>query len=251
MGRDDKAPEGGGAVERGVRVDADLGIVALHLARRRGEIVGVERVAHVIGRDAERGHPDRIEPDAHGEGLPAQDLRIGDAVDRLQAGLHDAREIVGDLRGRHHVRIERQVHQGEALPGLLDDDGIVGFARQQAAHLVDLRERVGHRPVGIGVEAQVEGDRRDVLLRGRDERVDALGARDRLFDRRRDEALDHVGRRAGIGGRDRDRRIRRLGKLADLQFQPRHAADQQDEQADDARQHGPSDEEISERVHRR
>ena len=40
----------------------------------------------------------RIEPDAHGESLAAEDLRVGDAVDRLQARLDDARQIVGDLR---------------------------------------------------------------------------------------------------------------------------------------------------------
>ncbi len=175
-----------------------------------------------FGRDAERGHFRRIEPDAHGEHLAAENLRVGDAVDRLQARLNDAGQIVGDLRGGHHARIERQVHEGEALPGLFDDDRIVGLARQEAAHLIDLGERVRHRPVGIGVEPQVEGDRRDVLLRGRDQRVDAFGAGDRLFDRRRDEALDHVGSGAGISGRNGDRRVRGLRELADLQLEACH-----------------------------
>ena len=39
-----------------------------------------------------------------------------------------------------------------------------------------------------------------------DQRVDAFGARHRLFDRRGDEALDEIGVGAGIGGRDGDRR---------------------------------------------
>ena len=246
---DHQLAEGLGAVERGQRVDADLGIVAFDLAGGGGEVVGGERGAHVIGRHAVRGHPRRIEPDAHGEHLTAQDLGIGDAVDRLQARLHDAGQIIGDLRGGHHVRIEREIHEGEALARLLDDDGIVGLARQEAAHLVDLGERVGHRPVGIGVEPEVEGDRRHILLRGRDQGVDALAARDRLLDRRGDEALDHVGGGAGISGRDGDRRVRRLRKLADLQLVPRHAADEQDEQADDRRQHRPADEEVGEGVH--
>ena len=50
-----------------------------------------------FGGHAERGHAGRIEPDAHGEGLPAEDLRVGDAVDGLQARLDDAGQIVGDL----------------------------------------------------------------------------------------------------------------------------------------------------------
>ena len=247
--RDHQPAERLGAVERGQRVDADLGIVAFDLAGGGGEIVGDERGAHVVRRHAQRSHADRIEPDAHGERISAQDLRVGDAVDRLQARLHDARQIVGDLRGGHHVRIERQVHEREALAGLLDDGGIVGVAGQKAAHLVDLGERVGHRPVRIGVQTQIERDRRDILLRGRDERVDALGAGHRLLDRRGDEALDDVGRGARVGRGDGDRGVRGRGELSHLQPQRRHAADKQDQEADHARQHRPADEEIGESVH--
>ena len=243
-------PNAFGAVERGQRVDADLGVVAFDFARRGGEVVGRQRRAHVVRGDPERGHFGRIEPDAHGEHLAAENLRVGDAVNGLQARLHDAGQEVGDLRGRHHARIEGQVHQREALARLLDNHRIVGLARQKAAHLIDLGERVGHRPIGIGVEPQVEGDGRHVLLRGRDQRVDAFGAGDRLFDRGRDEALDHVGGGAGVGGRNGDRGVRGLRELADLQLVPRHAADQQDEQADDAGQHRPADEEVGEGVHR-
>ena len=98
VGRDHQFAEGLGAVERGQRVDADLGVVAFDLARGGGEVVGGERGAHVIRRHPKRGHPSGIEPDAHGEGLPAENLRVGDAVDRLQERLHDAGQIVGDLR---------------------------------------------------------------------------------------------------------------------------------------------------------
>ena len=162
---DDELAERLGAVERGQRVDADLGVVALDLAGGGGEVVGGERRADVVRGDAERRHFRRIEPDAHGEHLAAENLRVGDAVDRLQPRLDDSGQIVGDLRGRHHARIERQIHEGEALPRLLDDHRIVGLARQESAHLIDLGERVRHRPVGIGVEPQVEGDGRHVLLR--------------------------------------------------------------------------------------
>ena len=250
MRGDDELAESLGAVERGQSVDADLGVVAFDLACGRGEVVGGERGAHVVRGDAERGHPRRVKPDPHRERLSAEDLRVGDAVHRLQPRLNDACEVVGDLRGGHHVRIERQVHEGEALTGLLDDDRIVGVARQEAAHLVHLREGVGHRPVGIGIEPEVEGDRRHVLLRTRDQRVYAFRARDRLLDRRGYEALDHIGRGAGIGGGDGDGRVRRLGKLSDLQLERRDAADQQDQQADHGRQHRPADEEVGERIHR-
>ena len=242
--------EGLRAVEGGQRVDADLGEVALHLARGGGEIVGRERRAHIVGRHPLRRHTRGIEPDAHRENLAAEKLRVRDAIDGLQAGLDDAGEIVGDLRRRHHVGIEAHVHERKTLSRLLDDDGIIGLARQEATHLVDLGQRVRHRPVGIGVEPQVERDRRDVLLRTRHQRVDALRARHRLFDRRGYEALDHVGGRARIGRGDGDRRVRGLRKLADLELVQRHQPDQQDEQAHHARQHRPADEEIGEGVHR-
>ena len=163
-----------------------------------------ERVAHVDGGDAERRHLVRIEPDAHGEGLAAQDLRIGDAVDGLQPGLHHPRQIVGDLRAGHHLAVEGEVHQRGGLAGLLDDDGVLRLARQLALDLLDLRQHVGDRPVGVGVEPQVEGDDAVVLLRGGGERVDALGAGDRLLDGRGDEALDEVGVGARVGRGDGD-----------------------------------------------
>jgi DNA invertase Pin-like site-specific DNA recombinase len=246
---DHQLPERLGAIERGQRVDADLGVVAFHLARGGGEVVGGERRPHVVRGHAERRHAGRIEPDAHGEGLAAENLGVGDPVDRLQARLDDASQVVGDLGRGHHLRVERQIHEREALAGLLDHDRIVGVARQEAAHLIDLGQSVRHRPVGIGVETQIERDCRGVLLRGRDQRVDSLGARHRLLDRGGDEALDDVGRGAGVGRGDGDRGVRGLGKLPHLKPVGGHSADQQNEQTNHGRQHRPADEEIGECLH--
>ena len=69
---------------------------------------------------------------------------------------------------------------------------------------------------------------------------------DRLLDRRRDEALDQVGRRAGIGRGDGDRRVRQLRILPDRQAGSGLEADQQDQQADDQRQHRALDEDVGE-----
>ena len=166
-------------------VDRGLDEVALDLAGGGGEVVGGKRGAHLQRRDAERRHFLRVEPDAHGERLPAEDLRVGDAVDGLQLGLHHARQVVGDLRRGQHVAVERQVHERRGLARLLDDDGVHGLLRQDAAHLVDLGQHVGDGAVRVGVEAQVERHRADVLLRGRAQRVDAFGAGHRLLDRGR------------------------------------------------------------------
>ncbi len=106
VGRDHQLAERLGAIEGGQRVDADLRIVAFDLAGCGGEVVGGERRPHVIRGHAERRHAGRIEPDAHGEGLAAENLGGGDPVDRLQARLDDACQVVGDLGRGHHLRVE-------------------------------------------------------------------------------------------------------------------------------------------------
>ena len=58
-----------------------------------------------------------------GEHLAAEDLRVGDAVDRLQARLDDAREIVGDLRGGHHLRVEVMYMSAKPCPVCLTTTG--------------------------------------------------------------------------------------------------------------------------------
>src|SRR3989337_1820758 len=69
------------------------------------------------------------------------------------------------LGGGHHLGIEGEVHQRVALPGLLGDDGVVRLARQNALHLGDLGQHVGHGPVGIGIELQVQRHRAHILRR--------------------------------------------------------------------------------------
>ena len=71
VGCDHQLAERLGAVEGGQRIDADLGVVALHLAGRGGEVVGGERGPHVVRGHSEGRHAGRVEPDAHGEGLSA------------------------------------------------------------------------------------------------------------------------------------------------------------------------------------
>ena len=97
-GQHHQPAEGVGVVERGLGVDIGLDEVALHLARRRGEIVVGKCGTDVERRHAERGHAVGVEPDAHGEDLAAENLGIGDTVDGLQLRLHHAGEVVADLR---------------------------------------------------------------------------------------------------------------------------------------------------------
>ena len=57
-------------------------------------------------------------------------------------------------QGQDRLRVERQVHEREALPRLLDHDRIVGVARQRPRGLINLGKGVGQS--GIGVETQIK-----------------------------------------------------------------------------------------------
>ena len=68
----------------------DLDERALGAADRGEIIVGRQRLADLRRADVERGHPVRLEPDAHGKGAPAENLRPLHAGDRGQPRLDDA-----------------------------------------------------------------------------------------------------------------------------------------------------------------
>jgi len=67
--------------EAGAGGDVGDGEEAFRLARRRLVVVGADRRGDVRGRDAARGHLRRVEPQPHGKGLAAENIRRGDAVD--------------------------------------------------------------------------------------------------------------------------------------------------------------------------
>ncbi len=131
-------------------------------------------------------------------------------------------------------------------PVVLVTIGSLRLLRDQIFDRVDLGEHLGQRLVRVEIQLDVDLDRRGAEHRGRGDVVDALGGGDRLLDRGGDEALDQGGGRAGIDGRDVDDRVRQFRILPDRQHGSRAQADQQDQQADDDRQHRALDENIGE-----
>ena len=129
-------------------------------------VVGGERLAHLRRADVERRHAIGLEPGAHGEGAPAEDVGALHAVDRREARLHDADQVVGDLVVLEDRRAEAQVHRRELRVGRLDVDGRhLGLGRQIGAHLVDARADVGQRVGGVEVELEADVDGREALAR--------------------------------------------------------------------------------------
>ena len=219
----------------------------LGLPDGRQVVVGGERLPHLRRADVERRHAIGLEPGAHGERAPAEDVGALHALDRRQARLHDADQVVGDLVVLEDRRAEAQVHRRELRVGRLDvDGGDLGLGRQIGAHLVHARADVGERVRGVEVELQADVDGREPLDALRLDVVDAVGGGDRALERRRDEAAHQIGAGADVGGAHRDGRALELGVLAHVERADRLQAGDDDHQVDDDREDRPADEDVGE-----
>ncbi|MCY1285977.1 hypothetical protein D9M70_349350 [compost metagenome] len=238
--------EGLGGFQVGGGVHAGHHHLALHLAGGGEEVVLAHRVVDVAGGDAVGGHLHRVEPEAHGELLVAEDFRLGDAGQGGELGLDHPRQVVGDLRVVHLLAVEADVHQRRGVGGFLVEDRVLGVGRQLGLHLADLRQQLGHQAVGVGADVRVDGDHRVVLPAHRGHVVDAFGAGQALLQRLGDVALDGLRVGPGVEGGDGDQRVFHLRILADHQFAERLHAEQDDQQADHRRQYRAADEGIGE-----
>ncbi len=234
-------------VEPGVGGDVGDREIALRLARRRLVVVGLDRRGDIAGGDPARRHPHGIEPQPHREDLAAEDVGRGDAGDGDQERLHHPGQVIRDRRARQLVAGKADIHDRRGLAGGLGDDRVLRPVRDQVLDLLHLGHDLGQRLVGVEIEPDIGGDRAGALDRARGQVVDALGGRHRLRQRCGDEALHQVGRGAGIDRGDGDRRVRELRVLPDRQLHHRAQPDQEDQQADDQRQHRSADEDIGER----
>ena len=115
---------------------------------------------HVARREIQLREAVWIDPDAHGDWLAA--FVVGDplhALDRGEARLHVAREVVGDRRDAALPRVEAEIEGGVWPIGALHvDGGRFGFGGQLGAHLLQpccyLRER--GRAVMVEFQAHVD-----------------------------------------------------------------------------------------------
>ena len=233
--------------EPGIGADVGYREIAFRLARCGLEVVGLDRRGNVVGRDPARRHPHRIEPQPHREGLAAEDVGRSDAGDGDEQRLDHAGQIIGDPGARQFIAGKADIHDRGGLSGGLGDDRVLGAGRQQVFDLLDLGHHLGQRLARIEIEPDVGDDRAGPLHQRRRQIIHTLGRGDRLLERGRDETLQETGRGAGIECRDRDRRVRQFRKLPDRQVEHCAQPDQQDQEADDERQHRASDKKIGER----
>ena len=156
LGLDDHALELIGIAQIGVGLDVGDDQIAFGLASGGLEVIRRDRRLNFIGRDVAPGHLDRVEPDPHRKGLPAQNIGGGHAIHRRQHGLNDARQIIRDGGTRQFVAGKAEIHHGRGLAGGLGDDRVVGFLRDQIFDRVHLGEHFGERLVRVKIQLDVD-----------------------------------------------------------------------------------------------
>ncbi len=203
-GLDRQGGERLGRLQLGAGVDAGDHVFALHLAGRGKEVVAAHGIGPVVGRQAIACQFHRVDPDAHGEHLVAEDFRFGHARQSRQLGLDHPRQVVGDLRVAHFLAVETDVHQRRGIGGFLAQYRVFRVLGQLVAHFVGLGQQFGEQAVAVGADACVDGYDREVLPAHRGHVVDAFGTGQALLQRLGDIALDGFGVGAGVGGGHRD-----------------------------------------------
>ena len=216
------------------------------LAGRDLHVLLPDGVDHVHGRQAARGQPVGVYPDAHTVVLFAEQEHVADAVHALYF-VRDVNEgVVADVQLVEAVvrRIEADDEQdvGVAFAGgdadLLDH---VGQLRQGEVDAV-LHQHLGEIQVDAGLERHAEAVGAVVgCLRGHVEHV--FDAVDLLLDGGGD-ALGHgLGVGAGVGGGDDDARRRDLRVLGDRQVEYGDSPGQGNDDGQDRGEDRPVDEE--------
>ncbi len=219
--------------------------MALHLAGCGEEVVLAHRLIHIAGGHAVGTHLHRVEPQAHGKHLIAEDLGLGHAGQGGQLGLDHPRQVVGDLRVGQLVAVEADVHQRRGVGGFLAQHRVFGVLRQLVLHLVGLGQQFGEQTVAVGTDARVDRDDRHILPAPRGHVVDAVGAGQTLLQWLGDIALDGLGIGPGVSRGHRDQGVFHLRVLADGQFAECLEAKQDDQQTDHGRQYRATDKGIS------
>ena len=111
--------------------------------------------ADIGGGQPERREFFRIEPGAQRKNLLAEQFGGLHARHRLQLGLHDAHQIIGDLVRRQRVAVEADIHGVDGLADLDGQSRLQRAGRQLIEDRIDLGVDLGQRLVGIVVEPQV------------------------------------------------------------------------------------------------
>ena len=201
-----------------VRIGAQVhGEIAVLEPAHPGEIV----VAHQDGLDVRGRHPQGrhapgVQPDPHGEGLVADQPRLGHPRDGLELWLDHPQQVVGDLGLIHVLAVEGHVHQGRGIARGGVDDRVLGLPGQDVALARHLGLDLRHRRLGVVVEDHVGLDGGLALNAGGGQVIDPRRLGHRLLQGGGDEGLDQVAAGPRVAGGDGHHRVLGLRVLAHL-----------------------------------
>ncbi len=156
VGAQRQGAEGLRRLQCGLRFHGEGDVFVLGLAGRGQEVGVADGLQHFCCGHSACGEPDGIDPNAHGEDLVAEHLRVRHTVHGGHLRLDHAGHVFGDFLRRHAIGQYRQVHQRECAAGSLLDDRIFGLGRQFAADMPDLGDDLGQQLVGIHVQPHVD-----------------------------------------------------------------------------------------------
>ncbi len=114
-----------GCDEPGARQHVELAVRALDTSRGQLDILGPERVFHVLDREIVRGEPLAIDPDPHRVAALAIDRDVRDAVEVLEPVDEEAVDVVRDLERRQLRARQHDHHDGLRIGLDLGDDRLV------------------------------------------------------------------------------------------------------------------------------
>src|SRR5690606_27723053 len=99
-----------GALQVSAGIDAGDHVLPLHFAGGGEEVVLAHGAAEVIGGNPVGSHLHRVQRQAHGEYLIAENFCLSHAWQGGQLGLDDPRQVVGNLRVGQLVAVEADIH---------------------------------------------------------------------------------------------------------------------------------------------
>ncbi len=191
---------------------ADLGSTARHI-----DLGAAQLPAHIRCRQIESLQAIRIEHHGHFALDSADAVDLADATDPLKGSFDDVVDEIGKLLGcsaRRCCRVGhgRQPYDIDALDQRLHD--VLRQARPYARdRIFDIVEGASR----IGVELELHHRRREAVGDVRDDMMDALDARQSIFDRLRDVVVDLGRCRSELRDSDRDDRNIDVRKAGDRQ----------------------------------
>ena len=248
MAQDD-VPEllGGHEAALHVQLVRHVAVALLRADAARGglDVLRLHRVGNVRGGNAESGHAERVQPDAHGVFLQRHHFGGRHAVQTRDGVLHVHVDVVVQL---HHV--QRRFVRGEGVHGedvvaaLLDGDAeLRHVGRQLRFGALDGVLQVHHGDIGVRAALECHSTRIGTGVAAcRGEIQQVVHAVDLVFDRHGDGLRDHLAAGAGIHGRHVQGRRRNLGVFGNGEFGNADHARQDHDQADDDRETRPVNE---------